>query len=224
MEFIYTIFIALANNLDNISVRIAYRIRGVKISALKNLWISIITFFISSFAAFFGTTASSFLNKSISSILSMVLLIAIGLWIMLEPCLKKEHNNEIQTDTSEEKSIYNILINWIFTLFFGAGIKEVLVGETLVDINPFSGKVVLSHISAVKYSLEKFEIVNTFACKLTFEFYGFTKPAQETEPLPTRRGFVWPTKYLPSIDSDKETGMLITFWGLMLLSNMNKIS
>lgn len=111
MEFIYTIFIALANNLDNISVRIAYRIRGVKISALKNLWISIITFFISSFAAFFGTTASSFLNKSISSILSMVLLIAIGLWIMLEPCLKKEHNNEIQTDTSEEKSIYNILIN-----------------------------------------------------------------------------------------------------------------
>jgi len=47
MHFIYTIFIALANNLDNISVRIAYSIRGVKISILKKLWISIITFFIS---------------------------------------------------------------------------------------------------------------------------------------------------------------------------------
>jgi len=30
MEFIYTLFIALANNVDNISVRIAYSIRGIK--------------------------------------------------------------------------------------------------------------------------------------------------------------------------------------------------
>ena len=30
MEFIYTLFIALANNVDNISVRIAYSIGGIK--------------------------------------------------------------------------------------------------------------------------------------------------------------------------------------------------
>ena len=109
MHFIYTIFIALANNLDNISVRIAYSIRGVKISVLKNLWISIITFFISSFAAFGGTIISKFLNNRISSILSMLLLMTIGLWIILEPYFKKEHHYEIKTNTSEEKTLYNVL-------------------------------------------------------------------------------------------------------------------
>jgi len=109
MHFIYTIFIALANNLDNISVRIAYSIRGVKISSLKNLWISIITFFISSFAAFFGTIISKSLNNHISSIISMLLLMTIGLWIILEPYFKKERNSTIKTNTSEEKTIYNIL-------------------------------------------------------------------------------------------------------------------
>ena len=45
MDFIYLILIAMANNIDNISVRISYSIRRVKISTLKNLWIAIITCF-----------------------------------------------------------------------------------------------------------------------------------------------------------------------------------
>lgn len=109
MHFIYTIFIALANNLDNISVRIAYSIRGVKISVYKNLWISFITFFISSFAAFLGVTMSKVLNNHIASILSMILLISIGLWIILEPYFKKTGNNEIKSNISEEKTICDIL-------------------------------------------------------------------------------------------------------------------
>ena len=109
MDFIYTLFIALANNVDNISVRIAYSIRGIKIPILKNIWISIITFFMSSFAAFFGTIISKFLSKNTSSILSMVLLIAIGFWIMIEPYIKKESNDEVETNDSEENNILNIL-------------------------------------------------------------------------------------------------------------------
>ena len=108
MNFIYTIFIALANNFDNISVRIAYSIRGIKISILKNLWISIITFFISSFAAFFGKILSKFLSKHTSSMLCMVLLIAIGFWIMIEPYIKKESNDQVQTNDSKETNILNI--------------------------------------------------------------------------------------------------------------------
>ena len=82
MHFLYTIFIALANNLDNISVRIAYSIRGIKIPIMKNLWISLITFIISTIAALSGSIISNFLSRHITSLLSMLLLTAIGLWII----------------------------------------------------------------------------------------------------------------------------------------------
>lgn len=111
MHFIYTVFIALANNIDNISVRIAYSIKGVKITVLKNLWISIITFLISSLAAFSGTIIFKFLNRNISSLISMLLLTTIGLWIILEPFLKKkrETDGEIKDSTGEQNTIYEVL-------------------------------------------------------------------------------------------------------------------
>lgn len=107
MHLIYTLFIALINNLDNISVRIAYSIRGIKISTLKNLWISIITFVISSIAAFSGNFLTKVLSSSMSSILSMLLLIIIGLWIIVEPYFNKASEDKIKQDPS----IYNVLRN-----------------------------------------------------------------------------------------------------------------
>ncbi len=110
MHLIYTIFIALVNNLDNISVRIAYSIRGIKITTLKNLWISVITFFISSLAAFSGSAVSQTFNNKISSILSMVMFIIIGLWIILEPYFKKENKAKKDEESLIQNSnIYNIL-------------------------------------------------------------------------------------------------------------------
>ncbi|MDI6604516.1 sporulation membrane protein YtaF [Thermoanaerobacterium sp. RBIITD] len=110
MHFLYTIFIALANNLDNISVRIAYSIRGIKIPIMKNLWISLITFIISTIAALSGSIISNFLSRHITSLLSMLLLTAIGLWIMLEPYFKKNYNsNEELNNSEEDKSIYAII-------------------------------------------------------------------------------------------------------------------
>jgi len=111
MHLIYTIFIALANNLDNIAVRIAYGIRGIKISTWKNLWISVITFLISSFAAFSGSFISKVLNKNVSSVISMILLVSIGLWIMLEPIIKKEGKKADIPISESDNKIYNILKN-----------------------------------------------------------------------------------------------------------------
>ena len=109
MHIIYTLFIALANNLDNISVRIAYSLRGIKISNAKNLWISVITFFIASFSAFSGTMLTKVLSGKFSSILSMLLLVTIGLWILLEPLVKKEKNELIIDVNQTNSSIYDIL-------------------------------------------------------------------------------------------------------------------
>jgi putative Mn2+ efflux pump MntP len=59
----------------------------------------------SSFAAFFGTILLKFLSKHTLSMLSMVLLITIGLWIMIEPYIKKESTDQVQTNDSKETNI-----------------------------------------------------------------------------------------------------------------------
>ena len=68
-------FIALTNNFDNIGARIAYSIRGISISTPINLWISVITFVISYFAAFSGKAVSGSLGTRVSSIIAMVILV-----------------------------------------------------------------------------------------------------------------------------------------------------
>lgn len=110
MHTLYTLFIALANNIDNIGVRIAYSIRGIKISPSKNLWISVITFIISSLAAFSGSVVSKLLNKNTASIISMILLITIGLWIIIEPYTHKYMSENGNAET-ENTNIYDILVN-----------------------------------------------------------------------------------------------------------------
>ena len=91
--FLYTFFIALTNNLDNIGARVAYSIRGVKISLLINLWISVITFVISFFAAFSGKILSGLISRQLTSIIAMLLLSAIGLWMIFEPRVNKNRNS-----------------------------------------------------------------------------------------------------------------------------------
>lgn len=109
MHILYTLFIALANNLDNIGVRIAYSIRGIKITTPINIWISVITFFISASAAYSGSVLSSVLNKQISSFISMLLLILIGLWIIFGDLIKKRSNPANTFIRGKRNNIYHIL-------------------------------------------------------------------------------------------------------------------
>ncbi|GKX67056.1 sporulation membrane protein YtaF [Inconstantimicrobium mannanitabidum] len=109
MSYLYTFLIALVNNLDNIGVRIAYSIRGIRIPFLKNLWISFITFVISGGAAYFGELTTVYLNKTVSSIISMVLLCSIGLWIILEPYVKKK--KDIKNNEQVDFSLKGVLDN-----------------------------------------------------------------------------------------------------------------
>lgn len=108
MHFFYTILIALANNLDNISVRIAYSVSGIKISAVKNLWISAITFLIATLAALAGSRISSFFDSRISSVISMLLLAGIGVWIIKEQLVKEEDSGNGK-QTKSKKNLLGIL-------------------------------------------------------------------------------------------------------------------
>jgi putative sporulation protein YtaF len=82
-HFLYAFLIALTNNVDNIGARIAYSIRGIKITIPVNLWISLITFVISFLAAYSGTKISGSLGK-ISSVIAMVFLTTVGVKMIFE--------------------------------------------------------------------------------------------------------------------------------------------
>jgi len=110
-HFFYTFLIALTNNFDNIGVRIAYSIRGIRITTPINLWISVITFVISFFAAFSGTIISGLITKQLSSVIAMLLLSAIGLWMVAEPYLKKDHGCSDESVPGDKKSVRHVLLN-----------------------------------------------------------------------------------------------------------------
>jgi putative sporulation protein YtaF len=107
-HFLYAFFIALTNNFDNIGARIAYSMSGIRISTVINLWITVITFVISFLAAFSGTMITGSLGKQFSSVIAMMLLVAVGSWMILEPYLKRRCSENPSRDNP--KSICGILL------------------------------------------------------------------------------------------------------------------
>lgn len=106
-HFLYALFIALTNNVDNIGARFAYSLGGIKISIPINFWITVVTFVISFIAAFSGTKLSGAMGKQFSSIIAMVILIAIGVWMMRSPYLKKRSKGNCSRGNS--KNIFCLL-------------------------------------------------------------------------------------------------------------------
>jgi len=95
---IYLLFIALINSFDNIGIRIAYSIGGIRVQLMKNLLISLMAFAVSFTASVSGNVVSHFLNDDIASMLSMLLISGTGIKIILETFLKKnEKIKKIQT-------------------------------------------------------------------------------------------------------------------------------
>jgi putative sporulation protein YtaF len=83
-HFFYAIIIALANNVDNLGARIAYSIQGTRVETLINVWISLITFIISSLATFSGAAAIDSFGKHFGSMIAMGILVTLGFWIIIQ--------------------------------------------------------------------------------------------------------------------------------------------
>lgn len=104
-NFLYTALIALANSVDNLGAWIAFSLKGIKISIKINLWISFITFVISTAATFLGGLLLHALDARLCAWLSMALFVAMGLWFILEPVFKRRRQGR------EPNMLINILDN-----------------------------------------------------------------------------------------------------------------
>lgn len=108
-QFFNTILISLSNNVDNSGASVAYSVQGVRISTPVNLWISVITFAITFCAALSGTAISSVISKRTSSIMAMLILSAIGTWMIAEPYFRKTGSDE--PGRQKKKDARHVLLN-----------------------------------------------------------------------------------------------------------------
>lgn len=90
---LYIFFIAIINNIDSISVRIAYSLKGIKVGIYKNILISIVTFIITTLIAISGNTLSGVISAKICNIVTMIVFVVLGLYFIIEPHIKREDKN-----------------------------------------------------------------------------------------------------------------------------------
>ena len=104
-HLLYIIIISLTNNLDNLGVRIAYSMRGIKMTHPINLWISVLTFTITMVAAYLGAGVSGWFDHKVSSVIVMMILVVIGLQMIWQSCRTKNNVREVL----DEKNIPGVM-------------------------------------------------------------------------------------------------------------------
>lgn len=83
------VLVGLANNIDNIFARVAFSVKGIRLSLAMNLWISAITFMFSLVACTTGGVLSQVLPPWLTPALGAVVFVVLGLWFISEPL--REH-------------------------------------------------------------------------------------------------------------------------------------
>jgi putative Mn2+ efflux pump MntP len=85
MDWLFSLLIALAANIDNLGVGIAYGSRKMDISIRANLIIAFLSFLATLFAANIGAFLNETIQLKYAGDLGAVILICAGLWIILGP-------------------------------------------------------------------------------------------------------------------------------------------
>ncbi|MED5020286.1 sporulation membrane protein YtaF [Paenibacillus chibensis] len=156
-----SISIALAFNLDNAGVGAAYGMRKIKIPFLASTVIAFMGFLLTLIGGLFGKAIALWMPPLVCNIIGMIILVAIGLWVMLQPFLQQKKEaarekpkglikdilknpeaadfNKSQTVDFKESIILGIALS-INNLAggFDAGITHINIWETSIFSGVFS--------------------------------------------------------------------------------------
>jgi putative sporulation protein YtaF len=102
---LFTVLIALTNSIDNLGAWIAFSLKGIKVANLINLWISFLTFVISTAAAYAGSLLPGAIDGRACAWISMALFVSMGAWFIAEPVIKRRKRRR------EGRGLINILEN-----------------------------------------------------------------------------------------------------------------
>jgi len=108
VELLAILVIALANNLDNTGVGIAFGMARIRLSPLMNFWIALVTFVITGLAVACGGRIASFLSLPLAHGLGGALLCAIGGWMVLSS-LRSQNGQVEDADPDGPVSLRQLL-------------------------------------------------------------------------------------------------------------------
>lgn len=112
MIFINTILfgiaIAIAANLDNLGVGIAYGMQNIRISHKANLIIAAISFIATILSSFLGTVITLYVSPMIANIIGALLLCGVGLWVLAQPFITASRSNQPLLDVILAKTRFYI--------------------------------------------------------------------------------------------------------------------
>lgn len=89
-----SILIAIAANLDNLGVGIAYGVLKIKISHMVNLIIAVISFIATWLSAKAGEAISLYLSPKTAVIIGAALLCGVGIWVISQPIITAYKTNQ----------------------------------------------------------------------------------------------------------------------------------
>jgi putative sporulation protein YtaF len=94
-DWVIVITLGIASNLDNAGVGVAYGIRNIRIPVLQNFIIALISLAATLFGGFFGRWISLWLTPFMGSLVGAVVIIAVGVWVLLQPFLKTDGGSNV---------------------------------------------------------------------------------------------------------------------------------
>ena len=106
------IILAVALSIDAFGIGISYGVRKIDFKVLSLAIISFIAFLFSSVSIWFGNIIASFFSEKITSFISILILVILGLFI-IKKGLEKNENIEpisIPTINNEHKNLYSFFI------------------------------------------------------------------------------------------------------------------
>lgn len=84
------IALAIAANLDNAGVGIAYGVRKIHISSLANIIVALISGVATLGSGLVGHFMSKYVHQSVATAIGAVVIIAVGLWVISEPFRQRQ--------------------------------------------------------------------------------------------------------------------------------------
>lgn len=151
--------IAVASNLDNAGVGIAYGVRGVKISGYANLIIALISGVATFIAGVAGNLVIRYIPAHVAAYIGGTVMILVGLWVLSEPFREKlksrRRNNTVLTrilrdpmvadfDQSQHISMTEAIVLGIALALnalaggFDAGVVHIAIWLTALGVAVFS--------------------------------------------------------------------------------------
>jgi len=83
--FVTILAIAVASNLDNAGVGIAYGVRRIHISWTANLMIALISGGATFVSGFVGDTVTRYVSSTVADLTGAIVVILVGIWVMTDP-------------------------------------------------------------------------------------------------------------------------------------------